>query len=418
MSFRLFGHSVCPHFVAVFSALTLCADEAAPLRTLTAEECLSRVAERSPDLQAGAYRVEAAASRVQQAARRPNPRLETEVENVAGTGDARGFQAAESTASLVQEVEWGDKRQSRVAAAEAEVSVSRADEAARRHTALFEARRAVLSVLLAQEKLRLSEGTLALVRETEAVVLAREQAGKATAVEVERANAERARAELAVQSIRSEQRDAVRELALCWGETEPAFDAVAGSLAVPAASELPPLDGLVLRAANSPALLAADAQARLAEANVRVERAARKPNIELAAGVRRFEEFDGLGFVAGVGVELPLFNSNRGAVRAAERDAEAARLDAVAVRLKNEGFVRRLYAKLQALAAREAQLRATVVPPAERALALVREAYGQGKVGQLDVLDARRSLADAQLDVLGAAAEYHACRIELDQRIP
>jgi len=418
MSFRIYGHSVCPHFIAVFSALTLCADEAAPLRTLTVEECLSRVAERSPDLKAGAYRTEAAASRAKQAALRPNPRLETEVENVAGTGDARGFQAAESTVSLVQEIEWGGKRQSRTAAAEAEADASRAGEAALRHAALFEARRAVLAVLLSQEKLRLGEETLALVRETESGVLAREQAGKATAVDAERARAERLRAELDVQASRTEQRDAVRELALCWGETEPAFDAVAGSLAVPASAELPPLDGLVVRAANHPALLAADAQARLAEANVRVAQAARKPNVELATGLRRFEAFDGLGFVAGVGVELPLFNNNRGALRAAERDAEAARLDAVAVRLKNEGFVRRLYAKLRALADREAQLRATVVPSAERTLTLVREAYAQGKVGQLDVLEARRSLAEAQLDALTAAAEYHACRIELDQRVP
>jgi len=418
MSFCIYGHWVCPFSLAVLSASFLFADDPVPRRTLTVEECLARVVERNPDLKAGAYRTEAAVSRAKQAELRLNPRLETEVENVAGTGDTHGFQAAESTASLVQEVEWGDKRPSRSAAAEAEVAVRRADEAALRHAALFDARRAVLAVLLAQERLHLGEETLALVRETEAVVLAREQAGKATAVETERARTEVARAEIDVQAGKAAQRDAVRELALCWGETEPTFDAVSGSLAVPATDELPPPDGLVARAANNPVLLAAEAQTRLAEANLRVEKATRKPNIELAAGIRRFEASDDIGFVAGLGVELPLFNNNRHAVRAAERDAEASRLDAVAVRLKNESFVRRLCAKLQTLVAREAQLRATVVPSAERALALVREAYKQGKVGQLDVLEARRSLTEAQLDALHAAVEYLACRIELDQRVP
>jgi cobalt-zinc-cadmium efflux system outer membrane protein len=41
---------------------------------------------------------------------RPNPELGVEVENFNGAGDLRGFQGAESTLSLSQQVELGGQR--------------------------------------------------------------------------------------------------------------------------------------------------------------------------------------------------------------------------------------------------------------------------------------------------------------------
>lgn len=398
--------------VVLIHSLSLHAEEPATSRTVTLDECLRRVTERSPELKAGAYKTEAAVNRTKQAARRINPRLETEIENIAGTGDTEGFQAAESTVSLAQEFELGDKRRHRTSAAEAEAAVSRADEAVRRSGLLFDTRRAALAVLAAQEKVRLAEEMLALVRETESVVLARELAGKTTVMETERARTETARAVIEVQERQAEQQDAVRELALCWGETEPTFDTVAGSLDA-ASVDLPALDMLLLQAAANPTLLAADAQSRAFEAKMRTEQAARLPNLEFAAGIRRFEESDDYGFVAGVGVELPLFNRNHEAVRAAEADAEASRLEAAAARLKNEGLIRRLYARLKKLAAKGAGLRDTVIPSSERALAFVRQAHEQGKAGYLDVLEARRSRVDASLQIIETVTEYQGLSIEL-----
>ena len=113
---------------AFIPSFTLLAADPATSRTVTLAECLRRVAERNPELKAGVYKTEAAENRAKQAARRLNPRLQTEIETVAGSGEAEGLKAAESTVSLSQEIELGDKRRHRTAAAQADAAVSRAEE--------------------------------------------------------------------------------------------------------------------------------------------------------------------------------------------------------------------------------------------------------------------------------------------------
>ncbi|MEI7437208.1 MAG: TolC family protein [bacterium] len=373
-----------------------------------------RVIELNLELKAGACKTAAAINRTKQAARRINPRLEGGIENVAGTGDFKGFRVAESTIAFSQEIELGNKRRHRTTAAETGVAVSRELETARLSELLLDVRRAVLKVLAVQAKVTLAEETLALVRETEAIARSHELAGKTTPLETGRASTETARAVLALQDRQAEQKDAIRELALCWGETEPTFDAVAGLLDTQTA-KLPALSTLLIQAKSNPLLLVADAQTRAFEAKIRTEEAERLPNLEIAAGVRRFEEADGFGFVAGVGIDLPLFNRNRDAVRAAAADAESARLEAAAIRLKNESTLRRLHARLKTLSEKNASLRDTIIPASESTLAFVKQSHEQGKAGYLDVLDARRTVVETRMDVINASVEYHACQIEIDQ---
>lgn len=406
----LFRAPLCPCAI-LLCIFSLQAAEPGASRTVTVAECLRRVAERSPELKSGAYKTEAAERRARQAGRPVNPRLETEIENVAGSGAVEGVDAAETTVAVSQEIELGGKRRHRTAVAEAETAVTRADREVRLRTALFETRRAALAAQSAQEKTRLAEEALALIRETESVAEAREKAGKTTVLETERARAETAKAEIELEARRAEQRDAVRELALFWGETEPTFDAVEGPF--DAAWARPPLDDLLVRAASNPDLLAAEAQTRTYEARIGAERAARVPNLELSAGVRRFEEGGDFGFVAGAGIELPFYTRNMDGVRAAEADAEAARLETVAARLKNEGRVRQLYARLDTLGAKTARLKGSVMPATERTLSLVRDAHKQGKAGYLDVLEARRTQVEARMQLIETVAEYQGVSIEL-----
>ena len=406
-----FWAPLCPCAI-ILCVFALQAAEPGASRTVTIEECLRRVAERSPELKSGSYKTEAAERRAKQAARPINPRLETEIENVAGSGAVEGVDAAETTVAVSQEIELGGKRRHRTAVAEAETAVSRAEQEVRLRTLLFETRRAALAVQSAQEKARLAEEALALIRETEAVAEAREKAGKTTLLETERARAETVKAEIELEARKAEQRDAVRDLALLWGETEPTFDAVSGPFDAGTAA-LQPLDALLVRAASNPELLAAEAQTRISEARIGAERAARVPNVELSAGVRRFEEDDDVGFVAGAGVELPFYTRNMDGVRAAEADAEAARQEAIAARLRNEGRIRQLYARLNTLAAKTARLKGTVMPVTERTLSLVKDAHRQGKAGYLDVLEARRTLVEARLQVIETVTEYQGVSIEL-----
>ena len=406
-----FWAPLCPCAI-ILSALMLQAAEPGVSRSVTIAECLRRVAEQSPDLKAGRSKTEAATYRAQQAGRPINPRLESEVENIGGSGAIEGFDSAETTIAIAQEFELGGKRRQRGEVAQAETNASRAEQELRLSALLFEARRAVLAVQVAQEKVRLDEEALLLIREAEQLATAREEAGKSTVLETERARADTAKAEIELEAQKAEQRDAVRALALLWGETEPLFDTVEGVFSAGAA-ELPPLDTLLSRAAANPGLKAAEAQTRTYAAKIGVERAARVPNLELSAGVRHFQEGSDFGFVVGASIELPFYTRNRDGVRAAEADAEAARLETIAARLKIEGTVRQLYARLQTLAVKSARLKKTVIPAAERTLGLVNEAHKQGKAGYLDVLEARRTLMETRAQVIAIVTEYQGTSIEL-----
>lgn len=402
---------VCPYII-ILCTFVLQAAEPGDSRTVTLAECLHRVAEQSPDLKSGTYKTEATTRRAKQAARPLNPRLEMELENVAGSGAVEGFDSAETTVAVSQEFELGGKRRHRTAVAEAETEVSRAEQEVRLRALLFETRRAALSVQTAQEKVRLAEEVLALIRETENVAITREKAGKAAVLETDRARADTAKAQIELEERKAEQRDAVRDLALLWGETEPSFDGVSGSFDA-GPSVLPALDTLLVRATSNPELLVATAQTRAYEARIGVERAARVPNVALSAGVRRFEEGSDFGFVVGAGIELPFFTRNRDGMRAAEADAEVMRLEARAARLRHEGRIRQLYARLDTLAAKSSRLKTTVLPGAERTLDLVREAHKLGKAGYLDVLESRRALVDSRAQIIETVAEYQSMSIEL-----
>jgi cobalt-zinc-cadmium efflux system outer membrane protein len=379
---------------------------------VTIAECLRRVAEQSPDLKSGLHRTEAATRRAKQAARPINPRLEAEIENILGTGANESFDSAETTVALSQEFELGGKRRQRTAVAQAETVVSRAEQEVRLRTLLFETRRAALAVQTAQEKVRLAEEELALIREIENVAITRQEAGKAAILETDRARADTEKALIALDALKAEQHDAVRDLALCWGETEPSFETVAGSVDV-GSSSVPLLETLLAQVASNPEIKAAHAQTRTYEAKIGVERAARLPNVELRAGVRRFEESSDFGFVIGAGIELPFYTRNRDGVRAAEADAEAMRLESTATRIRIEGHVRQLYARLGTLATKNASLKTTVIPATERTLGLVIEAHKLGKAGYLDVLEARRTLVDARSKIIETSTEYQSIRIAL-----
>ncbi|MDR2850029.1 MAG: TolC family protein [Verrucomicrobiota bacterium] len=379
---------------------------------MSVAECLQRAAERSPRLKAGAHRTEAATLRARQADRPLNPRLETEAAKVGGTGEARGLESTEFTVSVSQEFELGSKRRHRTEAAQAETAVNRVEEEANVRTVLAETRQAALAVLAAQERVCLAEETAALARETEAVAEARERAGQATVLETERARAETAKARIACEARQADQREAVRALAFCWGETEPSFDAVTGAFGS-APPPLPPVDALVVSAATQPDRRADEARVRAYAARVGVERAERVPNAGVSIGGRRFQENRDFGFVIGVGVELPFFTRNRDGVRAAEAEAEAVRLDADAARLRTESRVRQLYARLGALSAQAVRQRETVLPLVERALERIQEANRQGKAGYLDVLEARRARVDVRGEWIDTVTEYHAVFIEL-----
>jgi outer membrane protein, heavy metal efflux system len=120
-----------------------------PTGVLRLEEVLRRALLQNPELSATAFEVRAADARAIQAGLLPNPEVELELEEFAGTEELRGVQGAESTFQLSQLIELGGKRAGRLRAAGLQRDLAGWDYEAKRLEVLTEATKAFIDVLVA-----------------------------------------------------------------------------------------------------------------------------------------------------------------------------------------------------------------------------------------------------------------------------
>ncbi len=335
-----------------------------------------------------------------QAGARPNPTIGVEVENFSGSGPFKGRDLAETTASIEQTLELGGKRGARVAAGRAEV------EAARRRAAQISAQFG-FDLADAYAQAEASERRVQLA--TEGLALADDDARVATAlVEAGReADLRRVQAQAAVQAARAALEEARAARATAFGDLTSLAGAPAPISSIPV-SLLAQADRSVPVSAPdplaSPTFLAAQADREAAARRIRVERSRATPDVSVSVGVRRFQEDDSTAMVAGVSAPFPLFDRNRGNIGAAQAELAAAEARLNAARLDAEANGRASVARVGAadarlVAAREGER------TADEAYRLTRIGYEGGKLALVELINARRALAEARAQTVDAALE-------------
>ncbi|HTS90228.1 MAG TPA: TolC family protein [Gemmatimonadales bacterium] len=240
---------------------------------------------------------------------------------------------------------------------------------------------------------------------------ARLDAGTAARIDVLRARVDLA---AAVNALIANQRDIANARAgidrLLGRSLAAPFEA-SDSLLVP--DDLPALDSLLRRAqAGRPELLSLASQQAGARASTTLAREYWLPDLDLFAS-RNYAAGSPATYTTGVGFSIPLFfwNHRRGEVaesqhhefelRAAYRD-QAAQVDQ---------DVRLTYAAAATAIEQAKYLRDDLLPEARQAYHITLVSYGLGGSSALDVLDARRTLLDAEsqyADALGAANDARA----------
>ena len=167
--------------------------------------------------------------------------------------------------------------------------------------------------------------------------------------------------------------------------------------------------------AGTLALAAADSDLAAASAQVRLARAQRVPDLTLSAGARRLEATNDTAAVFSLSLPLPFFNSGKAAVD----QASAEQLRAEAQRRVTEQDVAQAIAAAQAEAANAATGASTATGPAlaaaEEAARIARIGYREGKFGQLDLLDAERTLAETRASAIEALLAYHTAQAQLER---
>ena len=369
---------------------------------LTLANALSRAMAQNPTLQVFDFRLQGLEGRRFSADQNPALEAGLEVENVLGSGNRQGSDAAEYTLSLSSVLELGGKRQARVSVVDSQYGRVEAERRAETLDLLGQATQRFVATLALQEKLQLAAEAVALAEATHEIVTRRADRGAAPQAEVLRARAALTQSRIEQSRLRAAYESRKMALASLWGDTSPDFQMLEGDLFQFGSSDN--FDALYQRVSDSPAIQIYASEQRIREAEIQLARSQSESDIRWQVGVRRFEVTDDTGLTAGLSVPLFSGRRNRGEVQA----ARAARDE---VQYRQEEALLQLHALLfEAYHTRQQnidaveQLRSTVLPDLTKALDLTRQAYERGRYSYVEWTAAQRELLSAREALVEAAA--------------
>ncbi|MCW0375017.1 TolC family protein [Xanthomonas sacchari] len=374
-------------------------------QTAPSYDSLLQCLDQLPGSRVGAALTEAADARAEQARALPNPSLSWSTENAWGSGTYAGTDRAETSLTLSQPLELWGQRGARLRAARAD-----ADAAALRGTqSRSEAAGEVASAYaLAESALRryaLAEEALGLIRDDAAAVEAMVAQGREP-----RLRAVQARSEVADATAALDEAQAFRDAALARLAAIALLEMPVQSLDGSLLDRMPPSPRATEAAALPVRIAAAEAEA--ADRQVEVERKRALPELSLTGAQTRFREDRAHAYTLGLSLSVPLFDRNRGGIRAAsaERRAAEARLE----RQRRTSAADRVSA-LATLKAAGSRTRAADdgVAAAQEAYRLARIGVDAGRITQLELRSTRAALIAARGIAVDARLARVAAEIEL-----
>lgn len=408
-------HRMLAALLAAASCATMAQAQTSPPieagQTLSLDRALELAGATSPTLDAAEADIQAAAAARTVAGLRPNPSVTVEAENVAGSGIYRGTESLEATTSLALPIELGGKRSARIGVADARSQRTLIQAAITQADLRLSVIQAYAEAAAAQQRLTTARDQARIAAEGLRAAQVRVQAGRASPIEAERANVARINADAEVERTQRLVEVARYSLSRIIGQP------VAGDLDTGWFANVRAAYGPMqpIESAGTLAMAAAEADLAIADAGVRLARAQRVPDLTVGAGARYMRETGDTAALFSISIPLPLFNNGRAAVA----QASSERLRAEAQQRVTAIEVDQAIARAQAEAANAATTAATASGPAlqaaEEAARIARIGYREGKFGQLELLDAERTLAETRLAAINALLNYHSAQAQLER---
>ena len=382
---------------------TIRAEQRAVSASLDEATFVKTVLDRSPRRRALDERRDAARAHVGVASVLPNPTLSYEREAVPG------LDASDDFIRLSWTIDLAGRRGLAVGAARAGADAERLDVDRERFLLEIAARLAYLEAAYARDQIARLDTARGPLAELVDALRSRSKQGDASSYDADRAaleldglDDERATASRSLETARL-------RLGALLGEPNTAYDA-ADALALPVMpTQTPPTP-------QRPDVDAALARAAQAERELSVARRSWIPRFELMGGMMSSSSTDGtgIGYVVGIGADLPVFNAGGAAADRARADAKRWRSEAAALANDARGDTEQAR---RDLTLRIEQAEKYVAGPATRAADLQRRAavaYREGDRPILELLDGQRGARHAAMRALELI--YEARRAELTLR--
>jgi len=372
------------------------------LRELISESLAAR-----PELKQAEASVRAERERVPQAGALPDPTLTLGIQND-GFGELMigEMESSYYQIMLSQPLPWPGKRGLREDVAKLAAKGAEADVARLRLSTEAEVRRGYLDLLVVRERLALLDELERVWQRSIGTARARYEAGDGAQSDVMRAQLELLRLQQRRWSLQAE--EAARLQALNRLRGRPLDAPIASGTAVrdlplPA---VPPLDAATSDAeARSPELAGARTAARQAEAQTRLARRERYPDLSLQAGIMPRGRLDPM-WTAGISVGLPLWSGRKQSRAVAESEARtsASELGAEAILQTLRQRVAERRAALASLLETVQIYRKGLLVQSQATTESALAQYRVGKVTFASVLDANAGyLNDQEAHLLAAA---------------
>ncbi|EKS72763.1 TolC family protein [Caballeronia sp. Lep1P3] len=373
-------------------------------------EVLGLAARSNPLLRGARADSDASAGALMQAGVRPNPELSFLQEGFGGTERT-------STATVNQRIELGGKRQARLDVASYGREVALAALDGRGSALRADVISAFYEELAAQRQEQVARESADIAARSADLAEKRSRAGKVSPVEATKARIAASAVHIEVTNAAARVMTARERLASVTGNSQVRGSAAGGDIeSVPS---LQPLSVLVSQLNDSPGSRVARAEMLRSDAAISVERAKRIPDITVSAGMKRVIT-GGVSdnqAVIGVSIPLPLFDTNKGALLEAAHKAEKASADFDNERLRLQLELTRAYANYETSVQAARRLKDDVLPASKDALNAMSRGFELGKFAFLDVLDAQRTLFQAQSQYVQALTEAHLAYAEVGRLV-
>lgn len=385
---------------------------------ITLQQALRLGLQHNPQLAGYPYRRAVLAGELMNAQLRPETRAHLDAENLAGSGDYPGLDAAELTLSFSSMIELGGQRDARTGVVTARQQ--QLDSEAR--AAMLDVAAAInnrfVALLAAQEQMRLEEEAVHLAQGLVQSLEHRVQAGSTPKAELMRARAALARTQIAQEKARQQVHTESLLLSAYWADATPDFTHARGDLFAFADAEQPRAASLAYwrdRLAHNPDLALLADTTRLRDAERRRAESEGKLTLGWNAGVRQLQQTGDTALILGLSIPLAASTRTRGAVQAARAEQEAALFDEDNAKSLLETRLVNTYSAHQNALGEARSLRDHILPLLQEASRATANAFEQGRYSSLELALAQRELLEARAQLINAALRAHETRIELER---
>ncbi len=368
----------------------------------------------NPNLKVFKYEISSLKALITQAGLIPNPEAEFEADNFLGGKELNGFNGSEFTLSAAQLFELGGKRSSRINLAEKEINsafgnyeLMKLDVLAQVKTNFFELYKIQQEISLQQKFIQINEDILKTV--SERVIAGRTSPAEESKVKVALINS-RIELQRLQRNLKSSQANLNSLLGTSEKDFIPETD-LFENLFVP-----PKKENIIDDLENNPSIKNLYNETDFRKAQLKLEKSQSVPDLTASLGIKYLNELKTNSFVAGISLPLPIFNRNQGSIESAEIKVQQMDEIIKAQILLLTSSLQTSYNNLLNAYENSVLLREDILPESENAYEITRQGYLNGRFAFIDMLDAQRTLFEAQTQFLQEVSDYYNSLIEIENQ--